>query len=117
MDRLNGQEWQCCGRSDREIIQIAINVDAYVPCPPIRKTAMAYKTVPPHQPFEYGSPVRVRITPNPYGLVQGSVCGFTKIEDLEAAKKRGVPIGTVYLLVEDELGAAIEIAADHLELI
>jgi hypothetical protein len=116
--QANGQGWKSCGRSDRERFEVALNVATS--CSWADKsgpTAMAYKTVSPQQPFEYGSAVRVRIAPNPYALVQGSVCGFTKIEDPEAAQKRGAPIGTVYLLVEDESGAAIEISADHLELI
>ncbi|MFH1341190.1 MAG: hypothetical protein ABIL01_08255 [Pseudomonadota bacterium] len=76
-----------------------------------------FKTVPPYPPFEYGSSVRVKVTPNPHGLAQGSVYGFRKIDDLETAKKRAVPVGMLYVLVEDNSGAAFEIPAEDLELL
>ncbi len=83
-----------------------------------RWNAMAlFKTVPPYPPFEYGSSVRVRATPNPHGLAQGAVFGFREIDDLEAAEARGVPVGTLYVLVEDGAGTAFEIPAGDLELI
>jgi hypothetical protein len=76
-----------------------------------------FEIVPPYPPFEYGSSVRVRVTPNPHGLAQGSVYGFRKIDDLETAKKQGGPVGMLYVLVEDDSGAAFEIPADDLELL
>jgi hypothetical protein len=76
-----------------------------------------HKIVPPHPPFDYGSSVRVRVTPNPHGVSQGSVCGFQTIEDRSLAEKRGVVVGTVYVLVENESGLTIEIPANDLEIV
>lgn len=76
-----------------------------------------YKIVPPLVPFDYGSPVRVTVTPNPYGLSQGSVCGFQTIEDPALAEKRGVAVRSVYVLVEDDSGLTVEIPARDLEMI
>jgi hypothetical protein len=78
---------------------------------------VTHKIVQPYPPFEYGSSVRVRVTPNPYKFTEGSVYGFNEIDDLEIAKKRGVALGTVYLLVEDGTGAEFEVPADDLEVI
>jgi hypothetical protein len=76
-----------------------------------------HKIVPPHPPFDYGSSVRVRAMPNPYGFNQGSVFGFRTIEDPSLAEKRGVTVGTVYVLVENESGLATEIPASDLEIV
>jgi hypothetical protein len=76
---------------------------------------VSHKIVPPHPPFEYGSAVRVRVKPNPHNIVQGSVFGFRKIDDLATADERNVPVGTLYVLVENEAGVAFEIPANDLE--
>ena len=76
-----------------------------------------YKIVPPLPPFDYGSSVRVTVTPNPYGLRHGSVCGFQTIEDPALAKKQGVAVGSVYVIVEDVSGLTVEIPARDLEVI
>jgi hypothetical protein len=70
-----------------------------------------------HLPFDYGSSVRVKTTPNPYEFSQGSVCGFRTIDDPLVAEKRGVAAGTVYVLVENESGLAIEMLASDLEIL
>jgi hypothetical protein len=76
-----------------------------------------HKIVPPYPPFDYGSSVRVRVTPNPYGFSQGSVFGFRTIEDRSLAEKRAVAVGTVYVLVENESGLTTEIPANDLEIV
>jgi hypothetical protein len=76
-----------------------------------------YRIVPAHPPFDYGSSVRVSATPSPYGLSQGSVCGFRTIDDHSVAEKRGVAVGTVYVLVESESGLTMEIPANELEIV
>jgi hypothetical protein len=78
---------------------------------------VAYKIVPPLPPFDYGSPVRVTVTPNPYRLSQGSVCGFQTIEDPALAEKPDVAVGSVYVIVEDNSGLTVKIPARDLEII
>jgi hypothetical protein len=76
-----------------------------------------YQMVPPHPPFDYGSSVRVSATPNPYEFSQGSACGFRTIDDPSVAEKRGVAVGTVCVLVENESGLAVEMLASDLEIV
>lgn len=68
--------------------------------------------------FEYGDSVRVR---NPalskrFGIDAGGVCGFREVTTSEIAKRIGVSVGTILVLVEGSEGVAVEIPEEFLDL-
>ena len=77
-----------------------------------------FRIVEPHAPFDYGSAVRVKPKMlHAHSIKSGSVFGFQTIGDPSLAATLDVPVGTVFVLVEDNTGADAKIPADHLELI
>jgi len=67
--------------------------------------------------FTWGDSVRVKETassekrPGAYA----AVCGITKVETAERARKVGEPIGTTVYLIEFVDGSAIEVSGEWLE--
>ena len=50
-------------------------------------------------------------------MLTGSICGFRVIDSNETAIAKGLPIGTVLVLVEEGSGSALEAPLEELELI
>lgn len=71
------------------------------------------KLVGPFPPFDYGTSVRWRRSAGT--VLEGNICGFREISDVQIAAATGFAPGTVLALVEIHSGESLEIPLTELE--